>query len=1025
MPLVCLARGQIVNKYTPCRPVGYLQLIAKTLLPAMAVLLLVMPVASNAQETSSDIRGVITDEEGAALQNSTVTVRNETTGLTRTAQTDASGQFSIRNLPVGRNYTVSVAREGYAPEKAEGLNVDLGLTTNVSFALAASVTLEEVVVVATREVLTQVAVGPSNTFSTETLDTAPAVNRNLNDVIRMDSRIYIDESRGDINAIQCAGKNPRFNSLTVDGVRMNDSFGLNSNGYPTERMPFSYDAINQVAVELAPFDVEYGGFSACNINAVIKSGENEFFGGVFFDYTSDSLRGDKLEGEPISGPGYDETRYGFNIGGPIIKDKLFFFTAYEKLNGINQFDRGPQGSGAVNEILVTQAELAEIVQIANERYLYDPGPVPQLLEPEDDKLLVKLDWNISDQHRANFTYTYNDGENFTESDSEQSEFEFENHLYERGAELNSYVATLYSDWTDRFSTEIRLGYLELDNRQISVGGTDFGEIRVELDDVDVYLGGDDSRQANKLKYDTTTFAFKGSYDLDNGHRLSFGIEQEALDIFNLFVQHPETEIRFDGIENFRNGFADAIYYNNAPSNNVTDAAAVWGYDINTVYGQDEFSVGDRLTLVAGLRYDWYSTSDRPAENPIFVADYGFSNSQTVDGEGLVQPRFGFTFDMTDNTTIRGGLGLYSGGNPNVWLSNTYSANNVLQFGQRGRSFGYTDGTRSLFDPDVVYVAVESSAPAGAGPGYGIPQELFDAVAQGVGDNFEINYLDPNFKLPSEWKLALGVTHFFPNDYTFTADLLLTEGHDAPIVLHGDLDRVGTNPDGYPIYDEAREPTFVLTNSAQTARGTNLSLGLAKSHDNGVTWRVGYAYNDSEDVQPMTSSVAFSNYINRAFFDPQEDVLSTSNYNIEHRFTFSVNWRKEFLDRYATTISLYGSANSGRPYSITYNGTADPYGFTPFLDFEPNVMLPGEVRNSATGSWWRKLDLRVDVELPGFRGDDAFSAFLVIDNLTNLLNDDWGVLKQHDFPRTVELGTTEPRIGDASRYEIVFGVQYDF
>ena len=255
------------------------------------------------------------------------------------------------------------------------------------------------------------------------------------------------------------------------------------------------------------------------------------------------------------------------------------------------------------------------------------------------------------------------------------------------------------------STELRISYLKIDNRQISVGGTDFGEIRVITPNVNVYLGGDDSRQSNKLKYDVASFSLKGIYDL-NGHFLIFGVEQEKLDVFNLFVQHTETEIRFRGIDNFRDGFASAIYYNNAPSNDPNDAAADWGYDYNTVFAQDEFRLGDRLTIVAGLRYDWYSQSDKPAENADFVADYGFSNSATLDGEGLLQPRIGFTFDLTGDTTIRGGIGLYTGGNPNVWLSNNYSANNVLQFGQRGRSFGYTDGSRSLFDDDVVYEQLE-------------------------------------------------------------------------------------------------------------------------------------------------------------------------------------------------------------------------------------------------------------------------------------------------------------------------------
>ncbi|MEM7081717.1 MAG: TonB-dependent receptor [Pseudomonadota bacterium] len=988
----------------------------------LAVLLLALPLSSHAQTTSSAVRGTVTSDSGDAIANAVVTVRNEQSGLTRSAVTDVNGEFAIRNLPVGYDYSVSVSSDGFGSERVEGVSLNLGKTAAVNFDLASSGFTEEVMVVGTRQVVSEIAVGPSSTFGLEELELAPAINRNITDVIRADARIYVDESRGGINAVQCGGKNPRFNSLTVDGVRLNDSFGLNANGYPTERIPFSYDAINQVAVELAPFDVEYGGFSACNINAVTKSGGNEFFGSTFVDYTSDSLRADSLEGDSITSGDYTETRYGITFGGPIIKDRLFFFAAYEKLEGANLFDRGPIGSGAVNEVAVTQAELDEIVQIANTLYQYDPGGIPDSLDHEDDKLLIKLDWNISDRQRVAFTYNYNDGENFSTADGDLDEFEFQNHLYERGAELNSYAATLYSDWTSNFSTEIRLARVDLDNRQLTVGGTDFGEIRVELDDVDVYLGGDDSRQSNQLSYDVDTIALKGKY-LWGDHEFTFGYEREEFDVFNLFVQHTETEIRFDGIENFRNGFADAIYYNNAPSNNPLDAAADWGYELNTLYFQDEFLATDRLTIVAGVRYDWYGTDVAPAENATFLADYGFSNSNTVDGEGLLQPRFGFTYEYSDNTTFRGGIGLYSGGDPNVWLSNNYSANNVLQFGQRGRSFGYTDGSRSLFDADVVYLGLEDGVPNG--PGYGVPSELFNAVAMGVGDNFEINYLDPDFDLPSEWKYALGVTHILPQDYVLSADLLYTDGQDSAIVLRGDLEQTGTNPDGYPIYDSVREPSFVLTNSNVGNRSLNFSLGLAKAFENGFDFTVGYAYSDAEDVSPMTSSVAFSNYQNRAFFDPQEDIRSTSNYNIKHRFTFTTNYRRTFLDKYDATLSFYGAANSGRPFSYAFNGTIDPFGFTPFLDFRDNVLRPGDGRNTETGSWWRKVDMRLNVDFPGFREGHEVGVFMVVDNLTNLLNDDWGVLYQHNFPRTLELGTPESRVGDASRYEIRFGFQYDF
>ena len=556
---------------------------------AVSAIALSMAGVAMAQVTTSAVRGAVTDDDGQAVSGALVTITDPSTGLTRTATTNQTGLYSIRNLPVSSGYVVTVTSSEFQGQFIEDVGLNLGDATQVDFTLTndGEARQETIVVTASVSDLAPTAAGPSATFGLETLQRAPAINRNITDVLRLDPRIYVDESRGDINAVQCGGKNSRFNSLTVDGIRMNDNFGLNSNGYPTERIPFSYDAIEQVAVELAPFDVQYGGFSACNINAVTKSGTNEFHGYLFGDYTNDGLRADSLEGDDITTGEYDETRYGFGVGGPIIKDKLFFFAAYEKLDGVNLFDRGAIGSGAVNEVNITQAEVDEIRNIAMELYGYDPGTIPSSADNSDEKILVKLDWNISNDHRASFTYNWNDGFNIAQSDGDSDELEFSNHLYERGAELTSYAGSLYSDWTDNFSTEVRLAYSELDNRQISVGGTDFGEITIETDDVDVYLGGDDSRQANKLYYETLSLALKGYYTTGN-HNFSFGYEREALDVFNMFVQHVETEIDFDGnpssggafddaIENFRLGIADNVNYNNSPTGDPNNAAADWGY----------------------------------------------------------------------------------------------------------------------------------------------------------------------------------------------------------------------------------------------------------------------------------------------------------------------------------------------------------------------------------------------------------------------------------------------------------------
>jgi outer membrane receptor for ferrienterochelin and colicin len=992
-----------------------------SLVALAAVFLIALPVASNAQETSSTVTGTVTDQNGNPAAGVTVTVSNANTGITRSAVTSSSGEYTIRNLAVDDGYSLTVSGEGFSTERRDNVAVNLGSDAMENFALTASGAIEEIVTFGSRQALSQAAVGPNASFGLEALETAPAINRNITDVVRADARIYVDESRGDINAVQCAGKNPRYNSLTVDGVRMNDAFGLNSNGYPTERMPFSYDAINQVSVELAPFDVIYGGFSACNINAVTKSGGNSWSGGAFYDYTADNLRGDELEGDRVVGAAFDEQRYGVNFGGPIIKDKLFFFVAAEKLDGVNLFDRGPIGSGAIDEVGVTQAELDEIARIARDVYQYDVGFIPKGMDHSDEKLLVKLDWNISDAHRLAFTYNWNDGENFSQSDSGSRNIEFSNHIYERGAELTSYSGTLYSQWTDRFSTEARFGTLDLDNRQIPVGGTDFGEMRIELPGADVYIGADDSRHSNKMDYSVTTIALRGNYDLDN-HALTFGYELEALDIFNIFIQHTETELRFSAqsslglsaMEAFEAQFADDIYYNNSPAHNPNDAAADWAYDVNTVYLQDEFMVGDRLTLVAGVRYDWYTTSDAPALNTAFEAEYGFGNNLTLDGAGLIQPRLGFTFDWTGNTTMHGGVGIYSGGNPNVWLSNTYSNDNTRQFGGYARDYDLSAEPME---------ACEAGVPSL--PGWCIPQVVYDQVSTGTGSNFEINYLDPNFDIPSELKLSLGVVHQTANDWTLSADALYSQSEDSAMVLRGDLVETGRNPEGYPIFESPNMDSFVLTNSNASPTSLVLSIGVEKQWDNWY-FRAGYANTDAEDVQPMTSSVSFSNYANRAFFDPQEDVRSTSNYVIEHRFSFLTRWNKE-IGRSDLSVSLYGHTSSGEPYSLVRpEGPFDPT--TPYPGLFPadeNILAPGQARNAYTNSSWTKMDLRVALDFPGFSADHRATAFLVIDNLTNLMNDNWGVLYKHDFPGTVLEGETPSRIGDASLWSMRIGASYSF
>lgn len=1053
---------------------------------SVAVLMMTAATAVHAQETTGALRGTVLGDNGSPVANATVTVTHVPSGTRSITVTGADGQYNARGLRVGGPYIVSVDAAGLSGTR-DVASIGIGDASVADVYVSdGSTVLDEVVVVGSVGGVVQTAIGPNAVFTAEDLQNAPAINRDLRDVIAIDPRIYVDEAF--VDAVQCGGASPRFNSLTVDGVRLNDNFGLNSSGYPTERMPFSYDAIQQVAVELAPFDVEYGNFTACNINAVTKSGGNTLSGGFFYDFSNQDLTGDSLEGNDIDLGEFEETRWGINVGGPIIPDRLFFFAAYEKLDGTNFFDRTPAGGGGAEVQGLSQAQYDEILDIAQTVYGFDPGGVPAPQANEDEKLLIKLDWNINDQHRAAFTYNYNDGFNITESDGDSNEFEYSGHLYERGAELNAYVLQVFSDWSDNFSTEFRVSYSTLDARSIPQGGLEVGEIQITtLNDHDndgndsratVYLGADDSRHSNVLSYETTSYKAAGAYTWGD-HLFTFGYEREELDVFNLFVQHSQGEFRFNSINDFRNGNASRVYYGNAASLDPNDAAASFGYASNTLYGQDEWVFSDDLTLTFGLRYDWYGSDDEPIRNANFAARNGFDNTSTLDGKGLLQPRFGFRYDFSDNLQFRGGFGLYSGGNPNVWLSNNYSNDGITNIQVNRRNINVFTGTSGtpLFDiPDILVADVTSGAP-----------------------NVSVNALDPDFDLPSAWKFAIGATYWFDapvlgQGLRADFDLLHSETQDAAILKDLTLAQIGTMVDGRPIYrsidrsdpdcvnpsaaacsSRAFNQDFLLTNTEGGSQ-TVVSASLTQSYDWGFDWTLGYAFTQAEDVNPMTSSVAFSNYANVAVFDPNNPAVATSNYEIPHRITLQLNYEQAFFGDYMTRFTLFGRANEGRPFGFAFaDDDGDVFGdgidgrhllYIPTGPSDPNVVFQpgfdqaaffdfideyglGEFagstmpRNAVETGWWSKFDLRIEQELPGLMEGHRSSAFMIVENVGNLLNDEWGILNEPSFPLTQDVVNVDrngagqyvfeeffqpagqSRVTGASLWAVRVGLRYSF
>ncbi len=1062
---------------------------------AMAIVMLGLPVAGNAQETTSAIRGNITASDGSPVASANVRIVDSRTGRASSATTSASGRFLASGLAVGGPYTVSISAPNFGGQSVTDIFVGLGETFEFDLTLGDEV-IEEIITTASALQTVQVALGPSSTFNFDDLQNLPSINRDIRDIIRVDPRIYIDEPFA--GGVQCVGANPRFNSLTVDGIRMNDNFGLNSNGFPTQRQPFPFDAIQNVSIELAPYDVQYGGFTACNVNAVTRSGTNEFHGRAWFDYNDDSLTGDSLEGVPTGQGDFDEQRYGFSIGGPIIQDKLFFFAAYEKAETADIFDRCAGDQSCGRPVLgVSQAQLDRIAAIARDAingWNYDPGDPVATLPNEDEKYLIKLDWHINDDHRAALTYNWNDGFNFSRSDGDSDEFEFSNHLYERGAELNAYAGQLFSDWSDNFSTELRIGYSELDNRQLTRGGVGFAEIKIETyadpdgdgvfsDTADVFLGGDDSRQSNKLFYDTSNFKLAGTYQMGD-HIISGGYEWEETDIFNLFLQHTVAEMRFDESRTDDNGNPvgcnssrpdgcidafeffkpDDIYYGNAsPSLDPNDAAANFASAVNTLYIQDEYTFSNvDLTIVAGLRYDWWTSDDLPQENANFLARTGFSNRRNFDGLDLLQPRFGFNWDVSDTLSLRGGVGLYSGGNPNVWLGNNYQNDGFTQVQAREGDGGVADlntnPNRSLLTEPLGFDGTGQ-------PGYDAPQTIIQFVAAGGGDS-SVNSIAEGFDAPSNLKFSLGGTYLFDlpggwgQGYVLSGDVLFSRGDNSAIITDDALVQISTAPDGRPVYfptnkadpacaaDPLSNPggcsrlflnDFLLTNViGDDTEQLSLAVSLSKEYDWGLDWTIGYAYTESEDVNPMTSSVAFSNYFNVSVVDYNNPGLATSNYEIPHRAILKLGYNREFFGDNETRFTLFGSFNQGRPFSYTFRNSEmfilgpffnpsdsrsllympssptdsrvifDP-GFdqAAFFAFAASRGLTGFgggiiPRNEFNSRDWTKVDVRISQEIPGFAPDHHATAYLIIENIGNLINDDWGVLYEQAFPRNQDI-----------------------
>jgi outer membrane receptor for ferrienterochelin and colicin len=850
----------------------------------------ILPAPVMAQQITTGIEGTVADDAGNPIAGATVTITDTRTGAQRTITTGSNGSFAASGLVTGGPYTVAANAGGYEGQTVEGIQTTLQGNTSLSFTLSSGA--GEIVVTGSRVRVTQLAVGPGTSFTAEVLESAPSFNRDVRDIIRLDPRVSLDRDDGGSgqDRISCLGGNDRGNAFTVDGISQGDVYGLNDTGFSSRSStPLPYDATRETQVQFAPFDVDYGNFTGCAINIVTKSGSNDYRFGGFFEYSDNSLRGDFIADGIAIAPIEPEKRWGAYLSGPIIKDRLFIFGAYEHQEAGQSQDDGPTGAGYPNQQTgISVAQFNEISEVLRTVYGIDTGPLVTSRPFSNDRYFVRGDLQITDDHRLEATYqrleegSTRPDDLFTGSSPQAIG---QNTFYTSGTKSNYYSGRLYSQWTDSFSTEVRYSRAEVRDRQDPIGGGEaqsdnpIPRIIVGIDnptgiDGTVLAGPGTSRSANDLR--TNIDQYRIAARLEAGaHRIKIGAEMNHADLFNLFVQNATGTLVFENINDLREGLlsrglgnnltdtrpnnvvsgqTEGAFGNFSSTGNVSDTAAAFTRTIYSVFAQDEWDINDQLNAVMGVRVDWYD-GGQPSFNQEFFRRYGFANTTGFSNlEPLVMPRFALTYDANDfavftRPTLRAGVGIFSGGDPLVWFGNAFQND--------GR--GFAQGTTQ--DPACGTGRIDVVT---GGQFTGLPtcfqQSASASAARGLGDTQSIA---PDIKQPSVLRANVGFTagmDFAPtgffNNWNLTLDYIYSK-YRNPLTLV-DLSqtvdpRLGLNGfaiDGRPIY-RAIDPTV----AGCTAQLVDRNPGPVYTNVNAACFNTG-----RDDELQLTNSAGFESHI---------------------------------------------------------------------------------------------------------------------------------------------------------------------
>ncbi|MGV8134621.1 MAG: TonB-dependent receptor domain-containing protein [Mangrovibacterium sp.] len=897
---------------------------------SLVLLLLTMP-KSYGQLTTAAIKGQVIDTSKQSLPGASVALVHEPTGTRYGTTTNTAGVYNLSNLNPGGPYTLTISFIGFNNFEQKKLHLTLGQTLQLNAVLSESTEeLEEVVVSGVRGVFDGNTTGSKTTVSNEMINRIPSIGRGISDMARLTPQAKVNQYGG----LEIAGQNSRYNSFTIDGAVQNDVFGLASNGMNGGQIginPMSMDIIDQITISLSPYDVTQSGFSGAGINAVTKSGTNTFHGSVYDYYRNENLAGktptDNPEIERKKLDEFTSNTAGFTLGGPIIKNKLFFFTNVEI-----QRDNAPKPFNFADYIgTATKAQVDALSQKMMNDYDYDPGSYENTEASLDaEKIFAKIDWNISQNHKFSIRHQYSKGKSISPSTSSKDNIYFSNAGYDFVSVTNSTTAEFKSIFANKFANKLMLGYTSVDDDRDPMG-ENFPYVAITNEKIN--LGSDQFSTGNRLKQ--KIFSFTDDFSIYAGrHNITLGMHHEYYDMYNVFIRQNFGLYTYANLSDFMAGLpADRYQRSFSNIDNITGDGTAAAAEFKVLqlgfYAQDEFQIANNLNLTYGIRVDIPKYLDDPLENTDFnehVISY-IENKYKSDFMGartglepkaapLFSPRVGFNWDIKSDKTLqlRGGIGIFTSRIPYVWPGGMYNNNGI--------SVGGID-IKNAGAPELVFNPDWNDQPKTVGK----PSGQIDLFAK-------------DFKMPQVLRTNMSLDKKFDNGITATVDVTYTKNinnvtYQNLLVQDTGKKMTGTG-DNRTIWSNVQNDVNANSGAEGSYTGIYLGSNTSKGHSfnfmaqaekdwsNGLYTALAYNYGWSKSLNDGESSQNSSQWRVANAQGRNRPDLGRSVYDLGHRVIASVSYKWEYSKFANTTFSVFYNGQSGQTYSFGYDNGVLPF-----------------------------------------------------------------------------------------------------